>query len=183
MSDHNILSRHIKPAARKLGIGWVNCQVLRRSYATWLCCGRRRSEGLTGTNATLANLDHNSIRSRCPAACGCPDDLQAAFVTIAFHNVAIQLIAAALGNISLRQSLIHHNHPYRPKPKEAPDLPSAARFSTQPRSAELWPEATRGVFGYETNELYPLNRGFDLGIRCPFFSSWERSIATALDCR
>jgi integrase len=36
MSDHNILSRHIKPAARKLGIGWVNWQVLRRSYATWL---------------------------------------------------------------------------------------------------------------------------------------------------
>jgi integrase len=36
LSDHNILSRHIKPAARKLGIGWVNWQVLRRSYATWL---------------------------------------------------------------------------------------------------------------------------------------------------
>lgn len=36
MSDHNVLSRHIKPAARKLGISWVNWQVLRRSYATWL---------------------------------------------------------------------------------------------------------------------------------------------------
>jgi integrase len=36
MSDHNILSRHIKPAARKLGIGWVNWQVLRRSCATWM---------------------------------------------------------------------------------------------------------------------------------------------------
>jgi integrase len=36
MSDHNVLSRHIKPAAHKLGIGWVNWQVLRRSYATWL---------------------------------------------------------------------------------------------------------------------------------------------------
>ena len=36
MSDHNVLSRHIKPAARKLGIGWVNWQVLRRSYATWM---------------------------------------------------------------------------------------------------------------------------------------------------
>ena len=36
MSDHNILSRHIKPEARKLGIGWVNWQVLRRSYGTWL---------------------------------------------------------------------------------------------------------------------------------------------------
>ena len=36
MRDNNILVRHIKPAARKLGIGWVNWQVLRRSYATWL---------------------------------------------------------------------------------------------------------------------------------------------------
>lgn len=36
MSDHNVLSRHIKPAARKLGLGWVNWRVLRRSYATWL---------------------------------------------------------------------------------------------------------------------------------------------------
>ena len=36
MRDNNILTRHIKPAGRKLGIGWVNWQVLRRSYATWL---------------------------------------------------------------------------------------------------------------------------------------------------
>lgn len=36
MRDNNILTRHIKPAARKLGIGWVNWQVLRRSCATWM---------------------------------------------------------------------------------------------------------------------------------------------------
>jgi integrase len=36
MRDNNILARHIKPAARTLGIGWVNWLVLRRSYATWL---------------------------------------------------------------------------------------------------------------------------------------------------
>jgi integrase len=34
--DNNVLVRHLKPAARKLGIGWVNWQVLRRSFATWL---------------------------------------------------------------------------------------------------------------------------------------------------
>lgn len=34
--DNIVLSRHIKPAARKLGIGWVNWQVLRRSCATWM---------------------------------------------------------------------------------------------------------------------------------------------------
>ena len=36
MRDNNILSRHIKPAGRKLEIPWVNWLVLRRSYATWL---------------------------------------------------------------------------------------------------------------------------------------------------
>lgn len=36
MRDNNILVRHIKPAAVTLGIGWVNWQVLRRSFATWL---------------------------------------------------------------------------------------------------------------------------------------------------
>jgi integrase len=36
MRDNNILVRHIKPAGRKLGIGWINWLVLRRSYATWL---------------------------------------------------------------------------------------------------------------------------------------------------
>jgi integrase len=36
MRDNNILVRHIKPAARKLDIAWVNWQVLRRSFATWL---------------------------------------------------------------------------------------------------------------------------------------------------
>ena len=36
MRDNDVLSRFIKPAARKLGMGWVNWQVLRRSPATWL---------------------------------------------------------------------------------------------------------------------------------------------------
>ena len=36
MQDNNILVRHLKPAARKLGMPWVNWQVLRRSFATWL---------------------------------------------------------------------------------------------------------------------------------------------------
>jgi len=33
---NNILFKHIKPAARSLGIGWVNWLVFRRSHATWL---------------------------------------------------------------------------------------------------------------------------------------------------
>ena len=36
MRDNNVLTRFIKPAARKLGMDWVNWQALRRSHATWL---------------------------------------------------------------------------------------------------------------------------------------------------
>jgi integrase len=34
--DNNILSRFIKPAARKLGMDFVNWRSLRTSHATWL---------------------------------------------------------------------------------------------------------------------------------------------------
>jgi integrase len=34
--DNNILSRFIKPAARKLGLPWVNWRCLRTSHAVWL---------------------------------------------------------------------------------------------------------------------------------------------------
>jgi integrase len=36
MRDNNILTRHIKPTARKLGIEFVNWRCLRTSHATWL---------------------------------------------------------------------------------------------------------------------------------------------------
>lgn len=36
MRDNNILSRHLKPAARQLGLGFVNWRCLRTSHATWL---------------------------------------------------------------------------------------------------------------------------------------------------
>ena len=36
MRDNNILTRIIKPAARKLGLNFVNWRCLRTSHATWL---------------------------------------------------------------------------------------------------------------------------------------------------
>ena len=36
MRDNNILSRHIKPAGRKIGLDFVNWRCLRTSHATWL---------------------------------------------------------------------------------------------------------------------------------------------------
>jgi integrase len=34
--DNNILTRFIKPAARAMGLPWVNWLALRRSHAVWL---------------------------------------------------------------------------------------------------------------------------------------------------
>ena len=36
MRDNNILTRFLKPAARELGLAWVNWRCLRTSHATWL---------------------------------------------------------------------------------------------------------------------------------------------------
>jgi integrase len=36
MRDNNILSQHIKPAGRRMGLGFVNWCCLRTSHATWL---------------------------------------------------------------------------------------------------------------------------------------------------
>lgn len=55
MSDHNILSRHIKPAARRLGLPWVNWQVLRRSYGTWMV------EAGADPKAVQAQMRHSRI--------------------------------------------------------------------------------------------------------------------------
>ena len=36
MRDNNILTRHIKPTSRTIGLGFVNWRCLRTSHATWL---------------------------------------------------------------------------------------------------------------------------------------------------
>jgi len=36
MNDQNVLKRHLKPSARKLGLSFVNWRCLRTSHATWL---------------------------------------------------------------------------------------------------------------------------------------------------
>jgi integrase len=61
MRDNNILARHIKPAARKQDIPWVNWQVLRRSYATWL----RMSGPIRGTGNLSCGIPGLRRRQRC----------------------------------------------------------------------------------------------------------------------
>lgn len=50
-------NEHIKPAARKLGLDWVNWQVLRRSYATWVVEAGADSKAVQG-HAAFAHLHH-----------------------------------------------------------------------------------------------------------------------------
>jgi hypothetical protein len=56
MRDNNILSRFIKPAAKKLGLGFVNWRCLRTSYGTWLKregADMRIFRGRCGTRGSL----------------------------------------------------------------------------------------------------------------------------------
>ncbi len=55
MSDHNILTRHLKPTAKKLGLGLVNWQVLRRSYPTWMVANK------ADPKSVQAQLRHASL--------------------------------------------------------------------------------------------------------------------------
>lgn len=57
MSDHNILVRHIKPAAKKLGLSLVNWQVLRRSYPTWMVAAK------ADPKSVQAQMRHASIKA------------------------------------------------------------------------------------------------------------------------
>lgn len=57
MRDNNILVRHIKPAARKLGFDFVNWHVLRRSYATWL------KENRTDPKDAQALMRHSRVQT------------------------------------------------------------------------------------------------------------------------
>src|SRR5271166_3813143 len=77
MSDHNILSRHIKPAARLLGLPWVNWQVLRRSYGTWMV------EAGADPKAVQAQMRHSRISTTM--------DIYAQFVPAAQKRAVAQM--------------------------------------------------------------------------------------------
>jgi integrase len=69
MNDQNILKRHIQPAAKKLGLPFVNWRCLRTSHATWLVQAGADPEIGAGPDAALPHLDHHgylrSDRTRC----------------------------------------------------------------------------------------------------------------------
>jgi integrase len=48
MNDQNILKRHLQPAARKLGLPFVNWRCLRTSHATWLVQARADPKSVQG---------------------------------------------------------------------------------------------------------------------------------------
>ena len=86
MSDHNILSRHIKPAAKKLGLGTVNWQVFRRSYATWLV------EAGADPKAVQGQMRHSRI--------GPTMDIYAQIVAASQRRAVAKLSEMLAGNVS-----------------------------------------------------------------------------------
>jgi integrase len=66
MRDNNILARFIKPAARKIGLEFVNWRCLRTSHATWLKMAGCGCQRCTGANAPLAGHDN---AGHLPAVC------------------------------------------------------------------------------------------------------------------
>lgn len=54
LRDNNILTRCLKPAARELGLAWVNWRCLRTSHATWL-----KLAGADVKDAQAAQIRHS----------------------------------------------------------------------------------------------------------------------------
>ena len=55
MSDQNILKRHLQPAARKLGLAFVNWRCLQTSHAAWL------KQGGADPKSVQSQLRHSRI--------------------------------------------------------------------------------------------------------------------------
>jgi hypothetical protein len=58
MNDQNILKRHIQPAARKLGLSFLNWRCLRTSHATWLVRAGADPK-CSRSNAALEDLNND----------------------------------------------------------------------------------------------------------------------------
>jgi hypothetical protein len=54
MNDQNVLRRHIKPAAKSLGLSFVNWRCLRTSHATWLVQAGADAKSVQGQCGTRA---------------------------------------------------------------------------------------------------------------------------------
>ena len=66
MRDNTILTRHIKPAARRIGLDFVNWQVLRRSHATWL---KMAGADVKDAQAQMRHSRANNDAGDLPAVC------------------------------------------------------------------------------------------------------------------
>jgi hypothetical protein len=90
MRDNNILVRHIKPAAKTLGLP-VNWQILRRSIATWLKI-KGADEGRAGADAALQGQHDlgcvSAVRSRVSTEGGGRTGQlgHSNFISTSFHN-------------------------------------------------------------------------------------------------
>ena len=77
MNDQNMLKRHIQPAARKLGLPFVNWRCLRTSHATWLVQAGADPKSVQGQmrHSRIATT-MNHLRSMC-SCCAAASDREA----------------------------------------------------------------------------------------------------------
>ena len=66
MNDQNVFNRHIKPAARKLGLPFVNWRCLRHFTCDLVGSGGCGSQMRPRSDAPLAHFDHfGHLRADC----------------------------------------------------------------------------------------------------------------------
>jgi integrase len=106
MNDQNILKRHLQPAARKLGLPFVNWRCLRTSHATWLVQAGADPKSVQG------QMRHSRIST--------PMDIYAQIVPTAQRRALQQLSAFANGGtvpVALQTAARDLNFRQAPKKK------------------------------------------------------------------
>ncbi|HVR23922.1 MAG TPA: tyrosine-type recombinase/integrase [Candidatus Polarisedimenticolia bacterium] len=91
MRDNNILTRFIKPAGRKLGLGFVNWRCLRTSYATWMADAGANPKDVQG------QMRHSRM--------GTTMDIYAQFVPESQRKAVRQMGVAAANRIRQHEQL------------------------------------------------------------------------------
>jgi integrase len=93
MRDNNILTRHMKPAGRKLGFGFVNWRCLRTSRATWMI------EAGANVKDVQGQMRHSNVQTTL--------DVYAQFVPESARRAIDQTRIMADARIAAARSTVH----------------------------------------------------------------------------
>lgn len=119
MNDQNVLKRHLQPAARKLGLLFVNWRCLRTSHATWLVQAGADPKSVQG------QMRHSRISTTM--------DIYAQIVPTAQRRALQQLSAFASGGTvpaALQTAAMDLDFPARDEKATEQDSRSSSRSKT-----------------------------------------------------